>query len=423
VDYARVYANKSKLSEAAAATFFKLDVDHPLREAYEAFLENEAEWIDEFACFYALKLSFGGIAWTDWPKPFRDREPEALAQAKSSLAKDIARAKLEQFLLRRQWTAIRSAACKRGVRIIGDLPIFVAHDSVDVWSRRDLFRLEADGQPTVVAGVPPDYFSSTGQLWGNPLYDWDTHRADEFSWWRKRLKQTLAWVDVVRIDHFRGFEACWEIPGGAETAMDGQWIPAPGREVFEKFVEDRGMPLPVIAEDLGVITPEVVELRDGFQLPGIRIEQFAFGTDPMRHTFAPEAYHRNCVAYTGTHDNDTVVGWFNSTAGEGSTRCAEQIEAERRDALSYFGGDGSDIHFDFIRSLYASDCGAAIVPLQDVIGLGSEARMNTPGQPSGSWRWRLPSFEAVKPAMWRLKDLTSKTRRGADTPAAATNTH
>ena len=416
VDYARVYAHKLTLSEVATDKFFKLEADHPLRKAFASFLESEADWIHDFACFYALKKSFGGVAWTDWPGGFRDRAPEALERAESALAGDIMRAKMEQFLLRRQWDTVRAAARKRDIRIIGDLPIFVAHDSVDVWCQRDLFRLNEDGRPSVVAGVPPDYFSSTGQLWGNPLYRWDKHRDDGFTWWRNRLKQTLAWVDVVRVDHFRGFDACWEIPGNAKTAMDGRWIPAPGREVFEKFAEDWGWPLPVIAEDLGVITPEVVELRDAFKLPGIRIEQFAFGTDPMRHTFAPESYQQNCVAYTGTHDNDTVVGWFNSTAGEGSTRSAEQIEAERSDALSYLGSDGSDIHFDFIRSLFASDCGAAVVPIQDVMGLGSQARMNTPGQPSGSWRWRLESFELLKPAMLQLTVLTSKTERGSHAP-------
>ncbi|NBB78249.1 MAG: 4-alpha-glucanotransferase [Verrucomicrobia bacterium] len=416
VDYARVYANKVQLSKRVADTFFKLDEENPLRVAYAAFLQDEAEWIDEFACFYALKDSFGGVAWTDWPTPFRDREPEALEQARAELADEMARAKLEQFLLRKQWDAVRATARKRGVRIIGDLPIFVAHDSVDVWCWRHLFRLNPDGSPSVMAGVPPDYFSSTGQLWGNPLYDWSAHRADGFAWWRKRLRQTLAWVDVVRIDHFRGFEACWEIPGNAKTAMDGHWVSAPGREVFEAFVEDRGLPLPVIAEDLGVITPEVVELRDRFNLPGIRVEQFAFGTDPMKDTFSPEAYSPNCVAYTGTHDNDTVVGWFNSVAGEGSTRSEEQIRAEREEALAYFGGDGSEIHFDFIRSLYASNGGAAIVPIQDVLGLGSEARMNTPGRPSGSWRWRLRSFEPILAPMQQLKTLTAETKRGAHAP-------
>ena len=417
VDYQRVYANKVELSQQAAATFFQLDAENPLRVDYEAFLQNEADWIDEFACFYALKNSFGGVAWTDWPAPFRDRAPEALRQARTELAQEIARAKLEQFLLRYQWDAVRAAAQQRGVRIVGDLPIFVAHDSVDVWSQRHLFRLNPDGSPTVMAGVPPDYFSSTGQLWGNPLYDWNAHRADGFAWWRKRLRQTLAWVDVVRIDHFRGFEACWEVPGDAKTAMEGGWIAAPGREVFEQFVEDWGLPLPVIAEDLGVITPEVVALRDHFNLPGIRVEQFAFGSDPMKDTFTPESYSRNCVAYTGTHDNDTVVGWFNSVAGEGSTRSAEQIQAERKEALAYFGGDGSEIHLDFIRSLYISECGAAVVPIQDVLGLGSEARMNTPGRASGSWRWRLQSFDSIKSAMKRLGYLTSATQRGAYAPA------
>jgi 4-alpha-glucanotransferase len=413
VDYARVYANKVELSKQAAATFFQLDAAHPLQVAYQAFLQQEADWIGEFACFYALKNSFGGVAWTDWPEPLRDRAPQALRQARTEMAAEIGRAKLEQFLLRRQWDAIRGAAHRRGIRIVGDLPIFVAHDSVDVWSQRHLFRLNPDGSPTVMAGVPPDYFSLTGQLWGNPLYDWSAHRADNFSWWRQRLRQTLSWVDVVRIDHFRGFDACWEVPGGAKDAMDGRWIAAPGREVFEKFVEDCGLPLPVIAEDLGVITPAVVALRDHFNLPGIRIGQFAFGTDPMKETFTPESYRRNCVAYTGTHDNDTVVGWFNSVAGEGSTRSAEQIQAEREEALAYFGGDGSAIHFDFIRSLYASGAGASIVPMQDVLGLGSEARMNTPGLPSGSWRWRLRSFDSIQAAMHQLKDLTAKVRRGA----------
>lgn len=232
VDYQRVYAKKVKLSKQAAATFFQLDAENPLRVGYEAFLQSEADWIDEFACFYALKNSFGGVAWTDWPAPFRDRTPEALRQARTELVQEIARAKLEQFLLRQQWDAVRAAARKRGVRIVGDLPIFVAHDSVDVWSQRQLFRLNPDGSPAVMAGVPPDYFSSTGQLWGNPLYDWSAHRADGFAWWRQRLRQTLNWVDVVRIDHFRGFEACWEVPGDARTAMDGRWIAAPGREVF-----------------------------------------------------------------------------------------------------------------------------------------------------------------------------------------------
>jgi len=412
VDYPSVYANKCELSVRAAERLFARGEDDPLRQAYAAFVRAEADWIDEFALFYALKARFGGVAWTDWPARFRDRDPEAMEDARRELDSDISRSKLEQFLLRRQWDAVRERARAKGIRIIGDLPIFVAHDSADVWCWRKLFRLNADGQPTVVAGVPPDYFSKTGQLWGNPLYAWERHRADDFAWWRKRLRKTLSWVDVVRIDHFRGFEACWEVPGGAKTAMDGRWIQAPGAEVFEKFVEDFGRPLPVIAEDLGVITPEVTALRDRFGLPGIRIQQFAFGTDPMRHTFLPESYGPDCVAYTGTHDNDTVVGWFNSVAGGSSTRSAEEIEAERAAALAYFGGDGSEIHMDFIRKLYASACGAAVVPTQDLLGLGSEGRMNTPGVASGSWRWRLPDWDALdEPLRW-LRRLTDECGRG-----------
>ena len=417
VNYPRVYQNKLRLGRLAKAAFSKLPSEHPLRAQYETFLKDESDWLEDFAIYYALKNRFDGVAWTDWPEAFRDRDPAAIDAAAHECGQEIERAKLEQFLLSLQWTEVRSAAKRLGIRIVGDLPIFVAHDSVDVWCNRDLFRLYDDGSPAVMAGVPPDYFSKTGQLWGNPLYNWERHRADNFGWWRRRLRKILSWVDVVRVDHFRGFEAFWEVPGGAETAADGVWVKAPGQEVFEAFKEDYGLPLPVIAEDLGVITPEVTALRDGFQLPGIRVLQFAFGTDPMRDTFLPESYEDNCVAYSGTHDNDTVVGWFNSKPGNASTRSAEEIESERAAALAYFGGDGSRIHFDFIRSLYRSGCSAAIVPVQDLLGLGSEARMNTPGVASGSWRWRLPAVEPLMPALEELAELTRLTHRGLQADA------
>ncbi|PXA04366.1 4-alpha-glucanotransferase [Coraliomargarita sinensis] len=419
VDYPQVYQNKLKLGRLAQTGFSKLIPEHPLREQYEAFLKEESDWLEDFAIYYALKNRFDGVAWTDWPEDFRDRDPVALDAASSELAPEIGRAKLEQFLLRLQWDEVQRTARKLGIRIVGDLPIFVAHDSVDVWCHRELFRLNEDGSPSVVAGVPPDYFSKTGQLWGNPLYNWERHREDNFSWWRRRLRKILSWVDVVRVDHFRGFEAFWEVPGGAATAADGVWVKAPGKDIFEAFVDDYGLPLPVIAEDLGVITPEVTALRDDFQLPGIRVLQFAFGTDPMRDTFLPESYEDNCVAYTGTHDNDTVVGWFNSKPGNGSTRSAEEIESERNAAMSYYGGDGSRIHLDFIRSLYRSGCSAAIVPVQDVLGLGSEARMNTPGVCSGSWRWRLDSLTPLLPEINELAELTRLTRRGLQADRAA----
>jgi 4-alpha-glucanotransferase len=417
VDYAEVYSNKLELATRAARRFFTLESSDPLRRKYADFIREEADWLNCFALFNALKARFDGVAWTDWPEAFRDRDPGALAEMTEELKSDIDRVRFEQFILREQWSAVRARAGQLGIRIVGDLPIFVAHDSADVWCTRELFRLNADGSPSVVAGVPPDYFSATGQLWGNPLYNWDRHRSDHFAWWRARLKKILSWVDVVRIDHFRGFEACWEVPGGAETAAEGQWISAPGREVFEAFVEDYGMPLPVIAEDLGVITPEVEQLRDDFNLPGLRILQFAFGTDPMSHTFLPETYVRNCVAYSGTHDNDTVVGWFTSEAGEGSTRSAEEIEEEQKVTLEYFGSDGSEIHWDFTRSLYRSEAGASILPVQDLLGLGSEARMNTPGVASGSWAWRLKDTDALESALSRLFELTRETGRGLTSTA------
>jgi 4-alpha-glucanotransferase len=412
IDYAQVYTNKTELSARAALKFFALAAAHPLRIQYEAFLESEDDWLECFALFSALKTSFNAVAWTDWPAEFRDRDPAALKRIAIELELDIQRVCFEQFILRLQWSEVRARACELGLRLVGDLPIFVAHDSADVWYHRELFRLNTAGAPSVMAGVPPDYFSSTGQLWGNPLYNWDAHRSDHFSWWRKRLSRILSWVDVVRIDHFRGFDACWEVPGGADTAAGGHWIPAPGHEVFDAFVEDHGLPLPVIAEDLGVITPEVEKLRDDYNLPGLRILQFAFGTDPMSSTFIPENYVPNCVAYSGTHDNDTVVGWFRSEAGEGSTRSAEEIDTEQKITLEYFGSNGSEIHWDFIRSLYRSKAGAVIVPVQDLLGLGSEARMNTPGKASGSWAWRLTDSEGLEHALNDLNTLTRETDRG-----------
>ena len=423
VDYATVYLNKAELSTRAALRFFALDASHPLRVEYEAFLQAESSWLECFGLFSALKANFGGVAWTDWPAEFRDRNPVALTQIAIELESDIARVCFEQFILRLQWTAVQERARELGVRLVGDLPIFVAHDSADVWCQRELFRLNADGSPSVVAGVPPDYFSATGQLWGNPLYAWDAHRSNQYAWWRARLRKILSWVDIVRIDHFRGFDACWEVPGDADTAAGGRWIPAPGKEVFDAFVEDYGMPLPVIAEDLGVITPEVEQLRDDYNLPGLRILQFAFGTDPMSSTFLPETYVPNSVAYSGTHDNDTVVGWFSSEAGEGSTRSAEEIEEEQKLTLDYFGTDGSQIHWDFMRSLYHSDAGATIVPVQDLLGLGSEARMNTPGVASGSWAWRLVDSQPLHVALSELLHLTQSTGRGLATTHEAIEAH
>lgn len=415
INYPSAYRSKARMLESVAAKFFAMDPETAIHRHYQNFLKSSAGWLEDYALYVTLKALHGGQPWTDWPEPLRDRDPVALKHIAFEYSGQIQRACLEQFLLREQWGQVQRHAKACGVRIIGDLPIFVAHDSADVWCRPDLFRLDAEGQPLVVAGVPPDYFSKTGQLWGNPLYDWAVHRAEEFSWWRRRVREVLNWVDIVRIDHFRGFSACWEVTAGAGTAENGRWVDAPGHELFECFAEDLGSPLPFIAEDLGVITPDVRDLQARFRLPGIRIEQFAFGNDAEKNTFLPEAYNSDSVAYTGTHDNDTVWGWFQKQPGEACTMSREEIESERAEALAYFGTDGSRLHWDFIRSLYCSDAAAAIVPVQDLLGLGSEARMNTPGAAEGNWEWRLSSEDVADlgTALSQLSEISARSRRGS----------
>ena len=412
INYVEVHANKLELANRASKRFFNLSDNSSLRIDYEEFLIRQSEWLQPFALFSALKSNFGGVTWTQWPSVFRDRDKVALCNAGKELSEDIRRILFEQFILFQQWAIVRAKAQDLGIRIIGDMPIFMAHDSADVWCNPNLFRLSTDGSPSVVAGVPPDYFSATGQLWGNPLYDWRAHASQDFSWWRSRVRKLMDWVDIARIDHFRGFQSCWEIDGSADSAVEGKWVETPGKEILDVFLDELGAPLPLIAEDLGVITPEVLALRDAYQLPGLRIQQFAFGSDLMKDTFIPEAYDSNCVAYTGTHDNDTVVGWFNSQPGASTTLSAVEVEKERAAAMSYFRTDGSEINWNFIDTLYSSEAGATLVPLQDVLGLGSNARMNTPGTPSGSWRWRISDDLTLEPSLARLKELTYKTSRG-----------
>jgi len=331
--------------------------------------------------------------------------PDAISAAQDELSKQIEAQKFYQFLFFQQWFDLKSYCHDRGIKIIGDIPIFVAHDSADVWTNPDQFKLNSDGTPVVVAGVPPDYFSKTGQLWGNPLYDWERMRADGFAWWVERVRATLQTVDIVRIDHFRGFVACWEIPGGDQTAERGRWVEAPGRELFIAIRNDLGE-LPIIAEDLGVITPEVEKLRDDFGFPGMRILQFAFSSDARNHDL-PHNYHSNVVVYSGTHDNDTTVGWFQSVAGEGSTRDAAQIEIEREFCLNYLNSDGKEISWDFIRAVSASVADTAVVPLQDLLGLGTEARMNLPNSTTGNWSWRVKADALNDELAKRLRDLTA----------------
>jgi len=381
-----------------------------MRDAMKAFCRLEASWLDDYALYCAIKRANGLKPWTQWPRPLAARESSALKDAAERLANDVHREKVLQFLFHEQWHRLHAYCRERGVGIIGDLPIFVAHDSADVWAHPELFLLGDGGELLVQAGVPPDYFSKTGQLWGNPLYRWGVHNVTGYAWWVRRMRAILRSVDVVRIDHFRGFEAHWEVPGQARTARNGRWVKGPGAELFEALLQELGN-LPIIAEDLGVITPEVEALRDRFGLPGMRILQFAFGRDPQAGSFRPESFPANCVAYTGTHDNDTTVGWFHSKPGRGSTRTAAELREERRAITQYFGTDGAGIHWSMIAEVLKSQANTAIIPLQDVMGLGAEARMNQPGSSRDNWEWRF-SWDMLTAEMTeRLRQLTVESGR------------
>jgi 4-alpha-glucanotransferase len=404
VEFGRVLEFKQTLLRRAFDNF-KRTTDFNLRGSFQTFTQRAAAWLDDYALFRAIKDARGGVAWNEWETPLVRREPQALASTRDELHDEVEAQKFYQYLFFKQWSALKAYCNERGIKIVGDIPIFVAHDSADVWTHPSLFKLDGMGKPSVVAGVPPDYFSATGQLWGNPLYDWERMRATNFSWWIERVRATLGMVDILRIDHFRGFAACWEIPGGDKTAERGRWVPAPGQELFTAIKYALG-DLPIIAEDLGVITPDVEALRDRFEFPGMRILQFAFGGDP-RNIDLPHNYVRNVVVYTGTHDNDTTVGWFKSEAGAGSTRDAGQIARERKFCLDYLDSDGEEIQWDFIRAALASVANTAIMPLQDVLGLGTEARMNLPASTDGNWAWRYRPDALTDDLRDRLKHLTA----------------
>jgi 4-alpha-glucanotransferase len=403
VDFGEAHQVKDQLLRTAYERYTKT-TDTALRSAFETFAQKHASWLDDYALFRALKDAHGGVAWNEWEPALVRRTPAAIERAREHLHEQVEAHMFNQFLFFRQWFALKSYCNERGVSIVGDLPIFVAQDSADVWTNPEQFKLDKNGKPLVVAGVPPDYFSTTGQLWGNPLYNWERMQADGFKWWIERVRATLTVVDIARVDHFRGFAACWEIPGGDKTAERGQWVEAPGRALFTAIHKTLGE-LPIIAEDLGVITPDVVALREEFGFPGMRILQFGFGSD-AKNIDLPHNYVPNVVAYTGTHDNDTTVGWFQSVAGEGSTRTAEQIERERKFCLNYLNTRGDEIHWDFIRGVLASVANTAIVPLQDLLGLGTEARMNLPNSTEGNWSWRYDSGSLTKEIASRLKQLT-----------------
>jgi 4-alpha-glucanotransferase len=403
VDFGSAHQRKDQIVAKAFANYQK-STNTELRSEFETFAEQNAFWLDDYALFRALKSSHDGKPWYEWEQSLAQRTVEALTRARTDLHDQIEEQKFSQFIFSRQWSDLKTYCNRRGIKIIGDIPIFVAHDSADVWTNPDQFKLNADGSAIVVAGVPPDYFSKTGQYWGNPLFNWDRMRSDGFKWWIARVRAALQMVDIARIDHFRGFAACWEIPGGDTTAERGRWVEAPGRELFIAIRNELGE-LPIIAEDLGVITPDVEKLRDDFGFPGMRILQFAFSSD-TKNIDLPHNYHQNVVVYSGTHDNDTTVGWFKSVAGEGSTRTAEQIECERKFCMKYLETEGQEIHWDFIRAVFASVANTAIVPMQDVLGLGTEARMNLPNSTSGNWSWRYEADALNEALAARLRDLS-----------------
>ena len=412
VDYDVVNKSKGRVLDELARTLLQSQPPPRWMDEFESFIAQQRSWIENYALFRALKDKFGGTAWPKWDKKFVLREPSALQQAEVELADEIAVHKVLQFIFFKQWETLRRHCAEREIQVMGDLPIYVAHDSADVWAHPEYFHLDEHGNTTKAAGVPPDYFSATGQLWGNPIYRWDRMAADGYSWWIERFRGAFRMFDILRVDHFRGFQAYWEVPGSEKTAQNGKWVKGPGAELFVA-VEAKLGKLPILAENLGVITPEVEAIRERFGFPGMAILQFAFGNDPQGPSFRPHNYPRNLVAYTGTHDNDTVVGWWTSKAGEASIRSDEDIRKERDFARQYLNLDGEEINWAFIRTLMASVADTVIFPLPDVLGLGGEARMNIPGTATGNWGWRFRKESLKQEMAQRLREMVETYDRKA----------
>jgi 4-alpha-glucanotransferase len=390
VDFSRANRFKGRLLRMAHKRFKASD-------EYEAFCSEQRDWLDDFAFFVALKNQHRGADWNRWEEPLAARRSHALKQARQKLAPEISFHKFVQHLYFRQYARLRREAGARGIRMIGDLPIFVSQNSADVWSNPHLFHLDAKRRPTLVAGVPPDYFSKTGQRWGNALYRWEVMQRDGFAWWRRRLQSSLQFFDVVRLDHFRGLQAYWAIPAHEKTAVNGKWVAAPGNEFLKSIRQQLG-DLPIIAEDLGVITPEVEKLRDRFGLPGMKVLEFGF-SDPKNEHLPHNFMTAHCVVYTGTHDNDTARGWWASAKA-----------GERRFAKRYLGRPtlrGAEISWELIHLAMRSVAKLAIVPLQDLLNLGSEARMNRPGVELGNWGWRYQPHQLTDAIQERLGELTT----------------
>lgn len=392
VDFGWVIPYKNELFRKAAQRFFE-SASRERRHRFEQFCHDNRHWLDDYALFMAAKTEHNMVVWTQWEEGIALRRPAALAHWRERLADDIRLHQYLQFQFSQQWQALRRYTNERGIKIMGDIPIFVAHDSADVWAHPELYYLDERGQPALVAGVPPDYFSATGQRWGNPLYRWDLMDEHGYRWWIDRVRHVFSLVDILRIDHFRGFDAFWEIPASEPTAMVGRWVKGPGQKLFQALQGALGE-LPIVAEDLGVVTPEVVALRERFDFPGMKVLQFAFDSDAT-NPYLPFNLSHDCVIYSGTHDNDTTRGWYHV-----------QSDSLQHRVRLFLGTDAHDISWDMIRLALSSVADLAVIPLQDLLNLGSEGRMNRPGEPSGNWQWRLLPGALTNDLANRLKTLT-----------------
>jgi 4-alpha-glucanotransferase len=403
VDYNAVSTFKNRILRKAFLNFYNLG-NRELTVGYEDFLRRHKNWLDKYAMFTTIREENNYIPWNQWEHGLKSCNKDSLNNYKEKFESSINFHKFVQFIFYRQWSRLKQYCNGKGISIIGDMPFYVYLDSDTVWSNPELFEIDNNYQPLFVAGVPPDYFSKDGQLWGNPLYKWDIMKQNGYSWWLDRFRSIMSRVDIIRIDHFRGFQNYWEIPADAATAETGKWRHGPGLELFQA-VENKLGELPVIAEDLGIITPDVTTLREQLGFPGMKVLQFAFSDDSGDNPHLPDNYPVSCVAYTGTHDNDTTIGWFNNTVNH-STMTEEETEAERKRVIAYTGTDGSHIEIDFMRLCLSSVANTAIIPMQDILGLGSEARMNIPGKPHGNWEWRFTFDQLTKEKKDTLSELT-----------------
>ncbi len=370
---------------------------------FENFLGENACWLDDYALFAALKEHFGGVAWNEWPPEIRDREESAVRYWARELSERVSREKFYQFLFSSQWSALKAYCNEKKIQLFGDLPIYVSYDSADVWANPHLFKLDENKKPVFVSGVPPDYFSENGQLWGNPVYNWDVLRESSYSWWISRMEHNMKYLDMMRLDHFRGFVAYWEVPAAQTTAINGEWVKVPARDFFDTLFK-RFPFLPIVAEDLGIITPDVKEIIEFYGFPGMKVLQFAFGDDPATNPYIPHNHVRNCIVYTGTHDNNTTRGWFEH----------DLSEKGMENLLKYLGShiDAGNVSRELIRFAMMSVADTAVIAMQDFLDLGAESRMNTPSTASGNWEWRVVAEQLTPELAEKILEITRLCGRG-----------